>query len=585
MPWDGLRVEDAVSRLRGDPRLRRLVGPAGLRRLWRTVTERVPVRLDPRPEAARVEAGVSAPGKAPYTGSAVGPWDGCDPIPTRGSGCGWTLRGHLARLVDPNDLSCDDAASGITTGGTADLGWWLSAGSTCTVRLADGRQRIYMHSPSLATLCGEADVLWPYQDARGASKFGVTVAGSSVIRVGDAEGWWSADADAVTDPAELHFSSRYIAWMDAEDDGTFTLIAPELAPNTSADEGECWADVTPTFDTSLGRAGWHSTDIPFTGASTVYRDVSVCYLAGPGAGLYVLVCVECSSDTFVEGEDPGCSICTPGACTDAGTPTTRLVYFASTSPDFNESTAPVAGPFALFAPEDQPDADVGEWLGVPQALVDPGGEYMFVMVNKNDADGALLYAARVSDVLVQVFVQVIFGEGTASVFHDHLAGGGYAGSAVEGRTPSSGYEPTVTDPHLLFGDDGLAHLFYANRYSGSTADPLDLLSSAHALLAYSPDFVGGWLDGTEDMLEAIGIMLTVGAVFALVPGTCDPLCLSEVLRPVNGCHAYRGGYGAGDLINDPDVFLSLSGDYQATFHSGVLGGLVYATASASRAFR
>jgi hypothetical protein len=586
------------ERLKTDPRARRLISPAHLDRLLREVDTRRSLAGEAvamKPAASSGSRGVgpapdgstTAVGKLP---DPVVPWDGCDPLPTGDTGCGWRFRGHLARLVDPNAVTCAEVAAGTTVGGTADLGWWLSAGSTCTIQMPCGTLRMYMQNPRLATLCGEADVVWPYRDASGTEKFGVTTDdGFTVQRLGDGtnptvEEWWRADPELVSDPSELHFAQRYIAFLDSDTAGDFAVLAPELVPSMEATA--CWAAAQRVaFATSQGRAGWQSTDIPYTDDSTVYRDPSVCLLTASGWSVYLMVLVECTSETLAESSDTACSICTPatdGCSAYADTPTTRLVYFASTCPDFRESSAPVYGPFPLLATEDQPDPDKGEWFGVPQALTDPSGEHLLVIVNRTQGTTSI-YAANVDDVLTQLLDHVDGGSGSA--FGRHVDGIGNQGWPVTGSTPESGQAPTVTDPHLVFDADGVAHFFYANRYTGDPGGWLDLLSSAHAAYAYVPDLVGAWLDETNDIFKAIEALFTALTVFALDPGTCDPLCLSAVLRPLSGCQAYRGGYGAGDLINDPDVFLSLSGEYQATFHSGVLGGLVYATAPASDASR
>lgn len=501
------------------------------------------------------------------------PWEAGEDFPSGSTGCGWELVDYVAKLRDPNSVACDGSPLSDDY-----LAYFLNTTSTSTVvNRGSVSQRMYFQNPSLGSeeaLAGSPAPLFPIYATDETPKFAVaTVLEFGGPLLGDTDAWWRTEFPTGSeDITELHFSSSYIAFLDADSDGLYTLWAPWLEPSADSD---CWEAVEPSYSGSFGRAGWHSTSIPCADASVTFRDVTVLYL--PTLGMWLMVAVRCVGDPAAGGN---CG--SPGA-------DTSLVWFISGDPSFQQTDAnEVRGPFALIPEAYQPDVGVGDFVGVPTALIDPDDRHLIVMERDRKVWVCPLQDFEIWALLVAIFSPTFLGDPDFSIGDTTplILLGPYS---TTGSTPSSNLAPTVTDEHLLIDDAGYLQLFFANRYNGDhETDTLDLLSRARSSIAYHPDVLDYILVVREAFEEGTGPAYPVYPVYVLVQqlagalltfemGECDPLCMSELLTGT--C---EGATQA--LINDPDVYSGQRAALYAQFHCGPLGGLVYAIAGEAPGF-
>jgi hypothetical protein len=509
-----------------------------------------------------------APGRRPPpTDAEAPPWEAGDAFPAGGSGCGWELVDYVARLRDPNPVACD---------GTAllddDLGFVLDTTSTTTVYRRGGiQQRMYFQNPSLGhleTVDHPADRRYPIVGTDGTPKFAladVTGSGEPIL-VTDDDGWWGA-GDGNEAAEDRHFSGDFIAYLDAESDGTYVLWAPMLERGGGE---HCWLDAALAYSGSFGRAGWNSTDIPCANVSgdVTYRDVTVLFL--PTLEWWLMVAVRC---------DGGCEPDESGA-----TPVTSLVCFISSDGNFRDGST--LGPFPLLPDADQPDPASEAWVGVPTAIIDPDDRHLIVLATYNLPSGSkrTLWFSPLADIEIWVMSVAIelltsgapflgtpdLALGTSSPLVD--AGEG----AVFGRSPTSGKDPVQIDEHLAFDELGYLHLFFASRLD-PTAGHLDLLARARSVAPVHPaalDWCYAVVTGTSPGTTwLVAYRLLREGFFGFEMGSCDPLCMSEVLY--GSCGANSAGT---DLLNDPDIYVGAAAALYAQFRSAPLGGLVFARA-------
>lgn len=573
-------------------RLHRLIRKRARRR--RMTTPAPPADAPDQPRRKGPTGAIhTTPGWQPST------WDGCSAPPKRSSGCRWRLQDYVARLWDPYHISCADALAGTGTPEERDLGWWLHTSSTCTVDIG-GVQRMYFQHARLGTLCDSSPSAWPVFDATDTSeKFAWTeiTTGNYIQRNTSTSPtlleWWRAagggdyDGDGVADDVTTHhFCSEYISFLDSEQDGTFRLWAPGL---TTVSDPRCWVDAPVSYSgtTASGkafRAGWNSTEIRCSGDTTVYRDVSVVYL--PSIGYYALFAVECSSPYGVaEDTSRTCSICTtitnpdcasgamPAASpTNPITPTTRYVFFLSRSPNFQASIASIFGPFDALPSDLQPDLSSSEWFGTPHTLIDPDGAVLltFFARRSDTARNGNVYSCLTDEFelycLLLLFLPFL---GASSPFRLPVR------LSTTGVTPSSDERPSVNDPHLVFSPEGDLHLYFANSYSTSSANPnLELVSHAIAARSYNSDAFVSYLEA--DSFVATAYAEEMVGTFRMA--SCDPLCMPRILDGRCAASTTRA------YVNDPEVYLDNSGTYRMNFLSQQLNGLVYATADTDGAF-
>ena len=203
----------------------------------------------------------------------------------------------------------------------------------------------------------------------------------------------------------LHFSNHFIAFMDSTDGLNWTLYAPKV-PMEVGDNGDCEQYADPIYEDGDFRAGWRSTSIRCNGSDVVYRDPSVVYLEA--IDRYVMFVVECRADMHASNYPPvggydrsptlpwehaaaiddnnRCQICL-GECVAPDQTyvrfdtTTRVVFFVCANPDFQHG---VMGPFraseAIRSESKESASDLSEFIGVPQAFLDPNENNFFLLL-------------------------------------------------------------------------------------------------------------------------------------------------------------------------------------------------------------
>ncbi|HNH47304.1 MAG TPA: hypothetical protein PKY30_09715 [Myxococcota bacterium] len=277
------------------------------------------------------------------------------------------------------------------------------------MKLKDGRTRMYLPSPTLSQVTADRPPTWPRQDADGMDKFGRYFSGGTsqgnITDAAELAAWWKAGSHAlaVTRVESLHFSSHFIAFMDSTDGLNWTLYAPKV-PMRATTDGACIQDGDPIYEDGGFRAGWRSTSIRCSGSDVVYRDPSVVYLEK--IDRYVMFVVECRADmpapsiAPVGGYDSSvrmlwehaaaiddnnrCQICL-GECVAPDQTyvrfdtTTRVVFFVCATPDFQHG---VMGPFrasgSLRTHAKEQEGDLAQFIGVPQAFLDPDESNFFL---------------------------------------------------------------------------------------------------------------------------------------------------------------------------------------------------------------
>jgi len=552
-------------------------------------------------------------------------WEWGDPFPRGTTGCDWRMVGYAAPLLDPNPCS-----SHVFSDPGHYFGWRLIEGSTSTLRLRDGRWRMYFATGGLEKQDSAKQYeVWPVTDAAGRNKFGLKADGSAETDTDKRNTWWRAAGDSVED---LHFSPDYIGFLDSSDGLSFPLYAPFVTPVVDANCGSVdYTGASVTYSFGSFRAGWRSTAIPSSG-SLLYRDPSVVYIAD--AARYVMLVVECDGRGLAAGggdlDSSECDICTVDiahcASSSATTPVTRLVFFTCADADFQEE---VKGPFPL-APW-PPEAVFGQWVGVPQMLLGPDEEvvlwYVGTGLGKERYGYAGLHAGlacnfgevirRLESVWFEGADLSVYGGAVYTIFHNF-------GAIEVGDAPPDCNPSTLTDEHFVFCEDGRLHLYYANRSSGDVEDPLDLISHAVAGASWQAErmqlFVGPPLPGCAGSVAERPATaepeLAVSGLEHLRPGPSVTLKVRDgavdgseiweerdteerlkdtVVRFDTVCgvidlpkYLNTGTVDDGTLAvpvecNDPDVYQAADGSYVALFHSRALGALVLAKADSAEA--
>lgn len=558
--------------------------------------------------------------------SSSSPWVWGDPFPSAATGCGdWYLDDWAVPLLDP--LPCTDA-NGIPEDDR--LSWYFTTGTTQTTRLPDGRFRMYFGGASISLVTSTLDSRsWPVQDSGGRTKFSLDMYGNRVTGSDTLSAWWHASGD---DYEDLHFSGDFIGFLDSINGIDYPFYAPRVEPSsgTTCDDVS-YAAGTITFEDSSTAfwAGWKSTSIRCSGASVVYRDVSVVYLEP--LERYIMFAVECDgrgmSSDGLGGDvvDSGsCSICIPSGCVLGGTSKTRYVFFTCPDSNFRGGTL---GPFPV-APS-APDYTVGQWIGVPQAFMSPDEDYVLFYVGAgtvNTYPYAGMHIASVIDLvddihfLENLALTGVDVSGMGDIFYRHFVNLGLI--TVNCLTPDNqvAAAPTVTDEQFVFSDDRRLHLYFANRdpqtvTAATMADvfnlPLTLISHAVASerwIAYaievhrspvivSTDFDGqavsaqnsyyaGVLQVPQEsiVVAADPLVLDVTANdiltdFTMV--TCNPANLVDLLGTETITPEDQLGITV--EMNDPNVYKTDGGDYIMIVHSSALGGMIRFMASESTA--
>lgn len=455
-------------------------------------------------------------------GPGGGPWLWGDPAPAGATPCGWLMVGRTLRLLDPTP--CAYPGGGPER---RELGWYLSMGSTQTIAMPTGGYRMYFASARLSQVSTELTFeVWPIYDPGGREKFGINTDGFAIGDEDERDAWWRASGSDVT---ALHFSDEYVGWAESADGREWPIFAPKLSPVTGIYcDNASYAGATPVFEDGSFRAGWHSTSIRASGATVVYRDVSVVYLNSTLSPLavpaipplldvatmrYVMFAVECDGtgrasgvgdcvfegDPLVLGDDVveggRAPICTPSGCLIDGTPKTRYVFFTCEDADFREN---VRGPFPAL-PTD-PDPAREQWIGVPQAFTSPDGRFLLFYVPGSDAVGNEYAERGLWMTRIDTFLAgVVRAEAALDAGADPAAIYGMYGRyltalgavAICGTTPGDVVDavPDPTDEHFAFCADGRLHLYFSNRNSGDPGDALTLVSQAAASAVFDPEVV------------------------------------------------------------------------------------------------
>lgn len=417
-------------------------------------------------------------------------WELGDPFVSGALDCHWTVAGYAIPLYDPLPCTSTDGSIAPT-----DLGYHLEVASTCTVKLSTGVYRTYFAYPKLNTV-GSERFSWPVRDGYGTKKFTLEATGEASDRWEDNRTWWNPD-EATAAVADRCFTPAYISFLDSTDGVSWPLSAPQVSPTSGTTcEDATYVGATPVFSSGSFRSGWKSTAIPSSGAVVTYRDPSVVYLKGWGR--YLMFVVRCDGtgrspaggDVAYEVE-PGqeCNTCEPSSClssTDSdgdGTPdespqpTTDLVFFSCPTPEFQ---AGVSGPFKALAMTT--DHTRGLWIGVPQALLTPDGDYVLVHAVVGGSGG--LWAASLKTLGRAVdALEATFLADPATPYDDYFQA--VAAFQLLGDVTlrcSDALAPI--DPHFVFSPDGVLNLFFTQEGS---EDELRYVSQARASASYDAD--------------------------------------------------------------------------------------------------
>lgn len=563
-------------------------------------------------------------------------WAWGDPFPEGTTDCDWTMEGWIAPLLDPSPCVYSDG-----TVEDSETGWRFLEGSTSVTVLQDGTYRMYFSTGNITHQDADKQFeVWPVTDPGGRSKFTLDANGNPIGDPGLRKEWWGASGSEVED---LYFSADFISFIDSADGVSYPLYTPHVDPDTAAAcEDIDYAGASVTYEFSGFRAGWRSTVIPSSGASVVYRDPSVVYI--DELGKYVMMLVSCDGrglatdgGDLVEGES-GCSFCTPeglAACsTSATTPVTNLVFFTCPDAAFQDD---VMGPFPLLPVA--PDPALGQWAGVPQMLLSPGGTIVLWYLGTRGYAFAGLHGATTADFAAHVMaMEAVWTDGADmsawgplvyTAFHNF----GFINLEADEDCPNQ----TLTDEHLVFCKGGRLNLYYTNRSTGVVGDPLDLISRAFAASDWDETVVREYLMGVSQVdegavsrvldststyeealawyhgsgaaalsrrfggsaavaIDELGIWLRYaladeGADAGAHPNdmlvnfqlaACDPINIVEYLGTSTVDRVDSGGTVLETITveaNDPDVYLTAHGMYALVFHSRAMGGTVIATAS------
>jgi hypothetical protein len=427
------------------------------------IVQRVPARGQAPVYVAQV------PSSAPTTDTqppsyAAGGWRLGDPFPTQVSECGWALKGYVAQLQDPQPCF----------GSPKLMPWVLKSASASTVRLKDGRMRMYMPTPRLQGLFEDRNPAWP-APSNGSLRLSRASDRSEITDPDELKRWWKAWSpinEPPVDPTSLHFSRDFIAFMDSADGLNWTLYAPDTEEEDP--EAACKDVGRPqVFKRGPFRAGWHSTSIRCSGGPIVYHDPTVIYVEA--LDRYLMFVVECEArgvatnkfavpPQIVEDND-ACSICTGGACTDKNGreipyhSSTRVVFFICADADFQQD---VMGPFwanDIAVDASRPTAGPAKFIGVPQAFLDPKEENFYLFIGDptkipEDSGLHVMQIGTLHSILEKFELNWKRGDRRSArgsnEFYDNL-------KVLGDPTPQQGQpaNPILTDQHFFFCEHSL----------------------------------------------------------------------------------------------------------------------------------
>ena len=412
-----------------------------------------------------------------------------DAFPSAALGCGWTIAGYAVKLYDP--LPCTSADGTVAP---TDIGFHLDVASTCTVKLPSGKYRMYFSYGKIGTVKLAASSMrarrsaWPIEDGNGERKYMRTSASpDGIADWTQGRAWWDSGEQSTTvDVGKRHFTMKYVGWLDSDDGVDWALTAPQLAPVAGTTcEDVSYLDATPVFSSGSFWAGWHSTVIPSAEAVVTYRDPTVVYLKGYGR--YLMFVVRC--DGAGRGSSGGdlsytiaplaeCDTCASGPCVT--NPTTDIVFFSCLSPDFQVG---VCGPFRAISLT--ADSAVGQWFGVPQALLTPDGDYVLLHAVRSQGGGGL-WVASVN----------ALGTAVGGLERDWAARPGVPYTALDPLAVAAFFllgDVSITcgiaatkpvDPQFIFSPDGVLNLFYTEAERGDKEGTLRWVSQARAGAPY-----------------------------------------------------------------------------------------------------
>lgn len=326
--------------------------------------------------------------------------------------CGWIFQGYALPVLDrpENGALWTSLCPDLPTW-TPYLGWHLHTTSTTTVYLRSTcTWRMYF---PYATFSSDADgaACTPTRNASDTSREAYAFPGCAD---------WEASG---------RFDQEHFGFVDSPDGGVhFPVYAPRMEPLYRRNAGLFGGCPDGWTVKSWQGAGWTATSIPAVAKTpdannvyTKYRDPTVIDVYAE-TGWYLMVAVECQSLSS-QGAESDC--CTRGCGGEADTyhwdkegfpsfsltmPYTRVVLFASTSPDFQAGETLGApgvpeGALVLLAPDrgaGGPSAGVlpNEWYGVPHAVVDRDAGVLVLYVSwqraSDSEDDSMYLPSRVS---------------------------------------------------------------------------------------------------------------------------------------------------------------------------------------------
>ncbi|HNH47715.1 MAG TPA: hypothetical protein PKY30_11785 [Myxococcota bacterium] len=492
------------------------------------------------------------------------------------------------------------------------MGWYLGMGTTQTLRLPDGRFRLYFASAFLDEVRIEGSPYgYPVLDAGGRQKFGLDAAGEILRDDFEILEWWKASGD---DYQNLHFSKDFISFLDSVDGVDYPLYTPkvDLASGFQCENEDPFAGGTVVYEDNLPgthfsghggafstrnapltvgfRAGWVSTAIRCSGAAVVYRDASVVYLKA--LDRYLMFVVECDGrgmapdgGDLVEERGTQCTICVEHPCISGRFPKTRYVFFTCPDADFQKN---VRGPFPV-APR-APDYTAGQWIGVPQAFMSRDHHFLFFYMNSFGYDYSGLHFAGVRELAADILVLEGYFDGGKDVddkgrlFYDNFTSVDVLVSCETPSSPVAGAWPTLTDEHFVFCEDGYLHLYFSNRNPQTVDDlgnnlfNLDPTLVSHAVAEEPWDewrivtqkFTGPFEEHSGSDRGHIGQKAEKGLLaFKMVD--CDPVNLPLLF----GSAQIQLPNGLTDVVvNDPNIYLAATGEWILLVNCGAAGGLL-----------
>lgn len=543
--------------------------------------------------------------------------------------CCYTFRGYALPLHDPVAKHLLGEARNCNLNWRSELGYHVNTASTHTVKVA-GKWRMYLPEPRVLaddpTVAG-LEYEWPRYLPDDVTS------GVRVQRF-PAESW-----SALTP----RFSPNFIAFVDSPDGGfTFPVFGPVVYP-THFDDAGC-ADVRDVDHANWTAAGWTptaipsrnaATDVPVDGLYAIYRDPSVIDLYATH-GMYLMIVVECRSTSPTLGDEV-CHPCihSPGVTT-CGPVYTRIVLFASSSPDF-----PAVGvPGGVWPdPKDWTRAAVlldgggdpllgtmpDEAYGVPSATLSPDGKYLLLYTSVANPDpkpdtewvaarvtarypnvyavaaGLSCFAVEVDD-LARVIDEARYWEALGAIaIADTMRVGirsmvesGYQGEVIlsDGHMHREGFQILAQlqnlDPQFTVIDGELWVHFVATESSECTeVDPeagFDCTAAVHQVrraraVLVTPDMAnpGGFEDDAWKHLGKHEWFPEAQVPFALFLKADPCFTLLDMA-------ALTGATGAG-LTRDPDVAdlavgvvrISFAGGSRTSQGANIPSGLMYAT--------